>query len=365
MPRAVPPFHEYLGIEVERMEHGEASASLVLAPHHCNRRGVVHGGVMAALLDTALGAAVVSSIPSAWWCATISLSVQFLEGARQGRLRASGRVLRRGRRVAFAGGEVRDESGRLVATAQGSWHLWPYQPQEGASARAGEVVVQDTGERLRVGKILAVGRNYADHAAEMGLEAGARPVWFLKPPTAIVHDGGIVRLPPGARELHHEVEMVVVVGQRVRAVPEERALDCVLGFAVGLDLTLRDLQREAKARGEPWTLAKGFDGAAPVSSVAPRERVGDGSGLRLTLDVNGERRQEASTSAMLWSVPRLLAEASRWMTLERGDLIFTGTPSGVGPARPGDRLQATLAKVASLEVTIAPADAADERPQWT
>ena len=349
----VPPFTTYLGVQIERAEEGEAVAHLRLASHHLNRRGVVHGGVISSLLDTALGAAVISAIPKEWWCATISLSVQFLEGAGEGLLTATGRVLRRGRRVAFAGGEVRDRSGRLVAAAEGSWHLWPHHPgRTERSSSEGYVVMRNTGQRLRVGKILAVGRNYADHIAEMGAEKNSPPVIFTKPPTAIVHDGGVVEIPRGLGDVHHETEMVVVVGRAGRGITEEQAMEHVLGYAVGLDMTLRDLQIAAKKRGDPWAVAKGFDTSAPVSSVAPAEAVGDGSGLALTLDVNGERRQEANTSNMIRSVPALVAEVSKLMTLERGDLLFTGTPGGVGSVTSGDVMEASLEKVGSLKITV-------------
>jgi fumarylpyruvate hydrolase len=348
----VPRFNKYLGIEVDRTSNGESEAHLDLGPHHLNRRGVVHGGVIAALLDTALGTAVISSIPKEWWCATISLSVQFLEAVHEGRVTARGRVLRKGRRVAFAGGEVHDAAGRLVASAQGSLHLWPYRPEMERPVSEPFVVARGTGERIRVGKILAVGRNYADHTREMGWKEAAPPVLFLKPPSAIVHDGGTVRIPRDVGEVHHEVELVVVIGTPGRAIPQEAALEHVLGYAVGLDMTLRDLQSAAKAKGEPWALSKGFDTSAPVSLVAPRGEVGDGSGLALSLDVNGSRRQETDTSAMIHGVAAIVSFASRLITLDRGDLIFTGTPAGVGPVRPGDRLEASLDRVGTLAVRV-------------
>ena len=350
----VPPFNSYLGVQIERLEKGEAVATLRLAAHHLNARGVVHGGVISSLLDTALGGAVISAIPREWWCATASLSVQYLEGAGDGLLKATGRVIRKGRRVAFAGGEVVDESGRTVAAAQGSWHLWPHHPgRPERAARAPYIVRKRTGERLRVGKILAVGRNYADHIVEMGNRPDLPPVVFMKPATAIIHDGGEVRIPAGAGEVHHEVELVVVIGKSGRAIHENEAMSHVLGYAVGLDMTLREVQAEAKRKGEPWALAKGFDTSAPVSAVAPREEVGDGSGLELTLEVNGELRQAGNTSQMLHPVPALIAVASRWVTLERGDLLFTGTPAGVGPVETGDVLEAALEKVGTLRVTVA------------
>jgi 5-carboxymethyl-2-hydroxymuconate isomerase len=177
-------------------------------------------------------------------------------------------------------------------------------------------------------------------------------VIFLKPATAIVHDGGEVQLPEGAGEVHHEVELVIAIGKSGREIAEEDALDHVLGYAVGLDMTLRDMQGRAKERGEPWSLAKGFDGSAPLSPIVPRSEVGDGSGLKIALEVNGERRQEASTSQMLRSVAELIAQASKLMTLERGDLIYTGTPAGVGPVKAGDVLKAEIEKVGSLVVSV-------------
>jgi 5-carboxymethyl-2-hydroxymuconate isomerase len=187
----------------------------------------------------------------------------------------------------------------------------------------------------------------------MGNARTLPPVLFLKPPSALVHDGGSVTLPTGLGSVHHEVELVVVIGRSGRAIPPSDALEHVLGYAVGLDLTLRDLQSVAKKKGEPWDLSKGFDGSAPVSHAVPRESAGDVSALTLTLDVNGERRQDGSTGQMLHGVAALVAYASSWITLERGDLLFTGTPAGVGPLVPGDRVVAQLSDLATLRVTIA------------
>ena len=266
---------------------------------------------------------------------------------------ALGRVVRRGRSVAFATGEVHDAGGRLIATASGSWHLWPHKPGQMANRpRSPYVVLRGTGERLRVGKIVAVGLNYGDHIRELG-GADTTPVLFFKPPTALVQDGETVVLPRDAGEVHHEVELVVVIGAPGRAIEPERALDHVLGYAVGIDLTLRDLQREAKKRGDPWDVAKGFDGSAPVSWVQPAAEVGDGSGLAIRLAVNGETRQNDSTSRMLRPVRDIVAIASRYITLETGDLRFTGTPAGVGPVVPGDSLEAEIERVGKIGLTFA------------
>lgn len=351
-----PRFNQHVGIEIETMEEGRASARLDAGPRHLNGQGWVHGGALAALLDTALGCAVISTLEAGWGMATTSLAVQFLRGSQGGELRAQGRVVRRGGAVAFAAGEILDRHGRTVATAQGTWSLRPPAAEEKGSRMEPYVVLRGRGERIAVGKILAVGRNYAAHAAEMGNAPGAPPVVFLKPPSALIHDGGTVRIPAGLGEVHHEVEMVVVMGEGGRAIPENRALEHVLGYAVGLDMTLRDLQATAKSRGEPWALAKGFDTSAPVSFVAPRDEVGDGSGLELSLDVNGQRRQQSTTSLMIHGVASLVARASQLITLERGDLIFTGTPAGVGPVEAGDRLEARLERVGTLRVTVGRAE---------
>lgn len=353
-----PPFQSYFGIEMLRAADGRAELALQLAAHHLNRRGVAHGGVVAALLDCALGAAVVSAIPREWWCATTSLSSQFLDGPGSGRLTATGRVVRRGGRVAFAAGEVRDERDRLIAVAQGTWHLWHRRPAAAAPAAGtsseaqGQVVLAGSGERIAVGKVVAVGRNYAAHAREMGADADRPPVFFLKPRTAVVSGAAVLRVPLDAGAVHHEVELAAVVGRSGRRIPVERALDHVLGYAVGLDLTLRDVQAEAKRRGEPWSIAKGFDDSAPLSAVVERAAVGDGSGLEIELELNGERRQRGNTSAMLRSVAELIAAVSQWMTLERGDVLLTGTPAGVGPLAAGDRIEARIERVGALRLVV-------------
>jgi uncharacterized protein (TIGR00369 family) len=348
----LPPFDRHLGVRVEQRGDGESVATLRLRPEHLNNRGVAHGGVVSSLLDTALGAAVIGSIPKEWWCATTSLSVQFVDGAGEGRLTATGRVVRRGARVAFARGEIRDDGGRLLAVAQGSWNLWPYRPGQHPEPPGSFVVMRESGERIRVGKILCIGRNFARHIAEMGADKASPPVLFLKPASAIVHDGAQVRIPPEAGRVDHEIELVAVIGKRCQAVDESVALDHVLGYAVGLDMTLRDRQARAKRRGEPWADAKGFDTSAPVSHVAPRHEVGDGAGLALTLEKNGVVVQDGNTADMLHSVAALVALASHRMMLERGDLLFTGTPAGVGPVEPGDVLDARIDKVGSLRVEI-------------
>jgi 2-keto-4-pentenoate hydratase/2-oxohepta-3-ene-1,7-dioic acid hydratase in catechol pathway len=211
---------------------------------------------------------------------------------------------------------------------------------------------RSTGEQLPVGKILCLGRNYAEHAREMKADVPETPVVFLKPSTAILHQGGMIIIPPRSRQLHYEVEMVVVIGTRGARIPREQAMEHVAGYAVGLDMTLRDLQAEAKKKGLPWALAKGFDTSAPVSSFTPRERIEDPHALELSLAVNGVDRQRASTREMIFRVDEIISFLSEFYTLEQGDLIYTGTPEGVGEVKPGDLLEARLQSVGTLTVTV-------------
>lgn len=214
----------------------------------------------------------------------------------------------------------------------------------------------DSDRELPVGKILCIGRNYAAHAKEMAADVPAEPVVFLKPSTALLPDGGTVVCPSFSHDLHHEVEMVVVIGTTAWHVSPERALDHVAGFAVGLDMTLRDVQAEAKKKGLPWAVAKGFDTSAPLSVAVDRRLIPDPGALLLSLTVNGVLRQKAFTGDMIFSVPRLVSFCSGIFTLEPGDLIFTGSPEGVAGVRPGDVLEAQLERVGTLRVRIAAED---------
>ena len=206
-----------------------------------------------------------------------------------------------------------------------------------------------------VHRIYCIGRNYAEHAREMGAEAVSRaqPVFFLKPADAIVPVGGDVPYPPATKELHHEVEMVVALGGGGRDIDASRALDCVFGYGVGLDLTRRDLQAAAKAKGLPWDVAKGFDASAPVSALRSVSEIGHPAQARLSLQVNGETRQQTDIDEMIFPVSDIIAELSRLFELKPGDLVFTGTPAGVGPLQRGDVFRAELQGVAVLEGRIA------------
>jgi acylpyruvate hydrolase len=197
-------------------------------------------------------------------------------------------------------------------------------------------------EQLTVGKILCLGRNYAEHAREMKAEIPTTPVIFLKPPTAIIGPGEDICIPPISRSMHHEVELVVAIGKRGKQIARHDAYDYVLGYGVGLDMTLRDIQTEAKKRGEPWTVAKGFDTSAPLSVILPKEKIADPHDLQLRCTVNGVVRQEGSTRDMIFRIDHIVSYLSSLFTLEPGDLIFTGTPEGVGEVKHGDTVAAEL-----------------------
>ena len=212
------------------------------------------------------------------------------------------------------------------------------------------------GGRFPVRRIYCVGRNFADHAREMGATAPASkaergtPVFFMKPADAVVTDG-VVPYPPGTSDLHHEVELVVAIGRDAPAgvLPMEQAAALVFGYTVGLDLTRRDLQAAAKAAGLPWDIAKGFDHSAPVGELVPAAEAGALDGRALELQVNGQLRQRAPLSELIWDVPEILHELSKLYALRAGDLVFMGTPAGVAALQPGDRFIARLEGIVTLE----------------
>ncbi len=197
--------------------------------------------------------------------------------------------------------------------------------------------------------VLCVGRNYAEHARELGNQVPPAPVFFFKPPSSLLPGGGTVEIPSGVGRVDHEVELGVVVGSTMRSASPSEAMEHVLGYCVFVDITARDIQSRAKKRGWPWAVAKGLDTFAPVSDVAPAEEVSLEEGLRLRLSVNGEVRQDGNTSDMLFGVPELLSVASHLFTLERGDIVATGTPSGVGPLVDGDRVVAEIEGVGRVD----------------
>jgi fumarylpyruvate hydrolase len=222
-----------------------------------------------------------------------------------------------------------------------------------APAAPTSIAIGGSQARFAVHRIYCIGRNYAEHAAEMGASVDrGNPVFFCKPADAVVDDGATIAYPPGTSELHHEVEMVVALQSGGADILEQRALEHVFGYGVGLDLTRRDLQATAKAKGLPWDAAKAFDHSAPVSAIRPAAEVGHPRSATLTLEVNGGVRQSSDIAQMIFPVPEIIARLSRLWTLTAGDLIFTGTPAGVGPLARGDRFHARLQGIAELQGRI-------------
>lgn len=208
-------------------------------------------------------------------------------------------------------------------------------------------------ERYPVNRIFCVGRNYAGHAREMGVEVDREaPFYFTKPSCAYAPSGGTVPYPPGTRDCHYEMEFVVALGAPAFRVPRERAMEAVYGYAGGLDMTRRDLQNAARGKGRPWDLGKAFEHSAIIGPLTPKAAFGEIAGRSIVLTVNGEVKQSASVDDMVWPVPDLIADLSLYYHLRAGDLIFTGTPEGVGPVRPGDRLVGSIEGCDPVETTI-------------
>lgn len=203
-----------------------------------------------------------------------------------------------------------------------------------------------------VRRIYCVGRNYADHAREMGHDPDREaPFFFQKAADTLVLDGKFP-YPPGTDDVHHEVELVVALAVGGRDIPVERALECVYGYAVGLDMTRRDLQAVAKKAGRPWEVAKSFDASAPISPIVPAATSGHPAAGAIWIDVNGARRQTGDLAQMIWKVPETIAYLSGLFELAPGDLIFTGTPAGVTAVTRGDRLHAEIDGVGTLDVEV-------------
>ena len=209
-------------------------------------------------------------------------------------------------------------------------------------------------ERFPVRRIFCIGRNYADHAKEMGATVDmSNPMFFTKPADAVVTDGADVPYPSATSDLHHEVEMVVALGGGGHDLTPEQATALVWGYGVGLDLTRRDLQAQAKAKGHPWDVAKAFDHSAPVSALRPAAEVRVDAGTVLRLSVNGELRQQSTLGEMVHGVPQIIAALSALFELKPGDLVFTGTPAGVAALQRGDRFHAELVGIAELDGRVA------------
>ena len=227
-------------------------------------------------------------------------------------------------------------------------HLFPPRPLPLLAVAGG-------GPAYPVARVFCVGRNYADHAAEMGAEIDREaPFYFTKSCHHLLPAGAELPYPPGTADLQHEVELVAALGAPAVRVAPTDALAAVWGYAVGLDMTRRDLQAEAKARRRPWDIAKDFEGAAVIGPLLPAAAWGSPGPQTMRLAVNGAPRQETRLSAMVWSLPEIIAHLSTLYRLGPGDIIMTGTPAGVGPVAPGDLIEAEVAGLPPLAVRIAP-----------
>jgi 2-keto-4-pentenoate hydratase/2-oxohepta-3-ene-1,7-dioic acid hydratase in catechol pathway len=205
---------------------------------------------------------------------------------------------------------------------------------------------------LSLGKIVCVGRNYADHAKELGNEIPKAPLLFMKPATAAVELEKPFSIPQDQGDVHHEVEIAVLISKTASKISEAEAWDYVSHVGVALDLTLRDVQSKLKEKCQPWEMAKAFDGSCPLSKWTPVENIADKNNIAIRLERNGEVKQDGNSNMMLTSIPKLIAYISQYFTLEAGDVVITGTPAGVGPLNSGDKLNATLDNQFTFETQV-------------
>jgi fumarylpyruvate hydrolase len=214
--------------------------------------------------------------------------------------------------------------------------------------------IAESNQQFPVGRIYCVGRNYADHAREMGHDPDREPpFFFMKPADAIVANGATIPFPQVTKDLHHEIEMVVAIGKDGANIPVEKALDHVFGYGVGLDMTRRDIQNEAKKMGRPWEMGKAFDNSAPCTALKTVAMVGHPAKGAIWLKVNGKVTQKGDLSELIWNVSETIAYLSNLVTLRAGDIIMSGTPAGVGPVKAGDKLEGHVDGVGDLMVTYA------------
>lgn len=224
-------------------------------------------------------------------------------------------------------------------------YVFPPAPQVG-------VAVAGSDARFPVRRVYCVGRNYADHAREMGADTREPPFFFSKPADALVPGGGDVAYPLATNNLQHEVELVVALAKGGANIPLDQALACVFGYAVGFDLTRRDLQQRSKDKGHPWDMGKGFDQGGPISAIQPVAAVGHPERGAVWLKVNGELRQNGDLEQMSWKVAEVIANLSTYVALAPGDLIFTGTPAGVSTIVRGDVLEGGVAGIGELRIRL-------------
>ncbi len=214
------------------------------------------------------------------------------------------------------------------------------------------IAVAGTGKTFPVRRIWCVGRNYEEHIREMGHDVRDPPFFFAKPADAIVPDGATVPYPPLTRDMHHEVELVVALKSGGRNIALDKALGCIWGYGAGIDLTRRDLQIASRDMKRPWEIGKAFDASAPCGPLQPAEKIGHPGKGRIALEVNGKLRQDGDLAQMIWNVPEIIVKLSEMVELAAGDIIMTGTPSGVAAVVPGDKIECEIAGVGTLTVTI-------------
>lgn len=213
--------------------------------------------------------------------------------------------------------------------------------------------VRGTSDVFPVHRIYCVGRNYAAHAVEMGHDPTREdPFFFQKNPDTLVLSGGEFPYPDKSSDVHHEIELVLALGKGGKDIPLEQALDHVYGYAVGIDMTRRDLQGVMKKMGRPWEIGKAFEHSAPCSEVVPASSSGHPDQGRIWLEINGELRQEGDLNQLIWKIPEMITYLSGLFTLQAGDLIYTGTPSGVGPVNRGDKLSGGVAGIGEISITV-------------
>jgi len=222
------------------------------------------------------------------------------------------------------------------------------QPKQAAIAVAG------SSKMFPVRRIWCVGRNYIEHIREMGQDERLPPFYFAKPADAIVADGGTVPYPSLTKDMHHEVELVVALRSGGRNIPVGKANDCIYGYAVGIDLTRRDLQIASRDLKRPWEVGKAFDHSAPCGALAEASKIGHPAKGKITLKCNGQLRQDGDLNQLIWNVPEIISNLSEMVTLEPGDIIMTGTPAGVAATVAGDKLECEVENVGKLTVTIGP-----------
>lgn len=215
------------------------------------------------------------------------------------------------------------------------------------------VKVQNSDVKIPINKIVCVGRNYAAHAKELGNEIPDKPVLFLKPPSAVIYSGDKIIYPNFSSDMHHEVELVLLIGKTIKNADEKTSEEAIAGYGVGLDMTLRDVQSKLKEKGHPWTLAKCFDTSAVLSEFISAKEYRITLDEEISLSVNGSIKQKEKLNLMLFPPVQIVQYISSVMTLEEGDLVFTGTPAGVSKVSKGDNLHAEITGIASLDCSVA------------